>query len=109
MLDNQIPLTAEEVINCFRNRWGVTYDIQLMVRNNYLYFQIMWGYLEQQSFPLNEEDFNVHINEILEIVNRTGQAEVVRVWMNKVGAKPRIGRALTLQLKGDERLEEFVL
>ena len=103
------PLNVEEVISCFRERWGVSYDLKLRVRNNYLYLQIMWAYLEQQSFPMDEEIYIAHLNSVLEIINRLGQAELVREWIREVTPKPRIGRALSLQLKTDSRLEEFVL
>ncbi len=103
------PLTVDEVIMSFRCRWGVAYDLQLLVRNNRLYLQIMWGYLEQQSFPMSEETFKEHINEVLEIINRLGQSDFVREWIDRLEARPKIGRALSLELKGDERLEEFLV
>ena len=103
------PLTVDEVITCFRCRWGVAYDMKLMIKKEGIFLQIMWRYLEQQSFPLDEESYRVHLNEILEIVNEIGQADFVRQWIENVGTKPRIGRALTLQLKGGGRVEEFLL
>ncbi len=114
MSDNQIsllpsPLTVDEVISCFRRRWGFAYDLNLIVREGSLYLQIMWGYLEQQSFPMSEKAFRVHINEVLEIINRLGQADITRTWMENVEPRPRIGRPLTLRLKADERLGEFLV
>ena len=106
---NPSPLTVNEVITCFRCRWGVTYDIRLFVRQKHVFFQIMWAYLEQQSFPLDEEGYKNHINEVLEIVNRLGQADFVREWISNVESKPRIGRALSLQLRGDDRFDEFLV
>ena len=67
------------------------------------------GYLEQQSFPLNEEGYRSHLAEVLEIVNRLGQAGVVRDWLSTTRDRPRLGKALSLQLQGEERLEEFLL
>ncbi len=103
------PLTVDEVITCFRYRWGVSYDLRLLSRGGHLYFQIMWGYLEQQSFPKTEESYRLDIKEVLEIINRIGQAAFVREWLENVNARPRIGRVLSLQLRGDERLKEFLL
>ena len=74
-----------------------------------MYIQMMWGYLEQKSFPLDEDSYKFKLNSILEIVNRVGQAELLRHWLRNVEGKPRLGRALTLPLKLDQRLEEFVL
>ncbi len=106
---SQSPLNVAEVIACLRERWGVSYDLQLIVRKDCLYLHIMWAYLEQQSFPINEEKYREHLNEVLEIINRLGLADDVRQWMKIVGPRPRIGRALSLKLKGGELLKEFVL
>ena len=105
----QSPLEVEEVISCFKERWGVTYDLQLIVRNKCLYIQIMWGYLEQKSFPMDEVMYKDHISQVLEIINRLGLSNVVREWLNTIGPKPRIGRALSLKLKAEVGLDEFVL
>ena len=104
-----MPLGADEVIECFRKRWNATYDVQLVVRRKSLYFQVMWAYLEQQSFPLNEEEYRSRLNNILEIVNRLGQSEIVREWLATTPKRPRIGKAISLSLKGDGRFKEFVL
>ncbi len=103
------PLSVNEVIACLQERWQVTYDLRLVTRDKRLYLQLMWAYLEQQSFPLNEEDFRKHLNEVLEVINRLGQAEIVRKWLRTVVRRPRIGRPLTLWLKVDESLKEFVI
>ncbi len=109
IFDPKAPLSAEEIIQCLRNRWKVTYDIQLIVRKKRLYLQIMWAYLEQQSFPMDEEEYRNHLNELLEIINRLGLAANVREWIYTTPKRPRIGRALTLPLEADERLEEFLI
>ncbi len=103
------PLTVNEVITCFRYRWGVSYDLRLFSRGEHLYLQIMWAYLEQQSFPKTEEVYRLDIKKILEIINRIDQSAFVREWIENVNARPRIGRALSLQLNVDERLNEFLL
>ena len=103
------PLEVEEVISCLRNRWEVTYDIQLMQRGKRLYLQIMWRYLEQQSFPLDEDSYRSHLQFVLEVVNRLGHADIVREWIDTPPKKPKSGRPLSLHLKPKEGFEEFVL
>ena len=103
------PLDVDEVMTCFKNRWQVTYDVQLVVRSKRLYFQVMWAYLEQQSFPVDEHSYRQHLAGVLDIINRLGLAEEVREWLLKTPKKPRLGRALSLQLEAVEGLEEFVL
>ena len=106
---SSIPLEVEEVMECLRRRWGVTYDLRLLIKRDRIYLQMMWGFLEQQSFPMDEETFRDHLNRTLEIINRGGQSDFVRNWLENVQAKPRLGKAITLPLPMDQRLEEFVL
>ena len=104
-----IPLEVEEVIECLRRRWGVTYDLRLLIKRDQIYLQMMWGFLEQQSFPIDEETFKENLNRTLEIINRAGQSNLVRDWLENIQAKPRLGKAITLVLPMDQRMEEFVL
>ncbi len=104
-----IPLEVDEVVACLRRRWGVTYDLKLLLKRDRIYLQMMWGFLEQQSFPLDEETYRENLNRTLEIINRAGQSDFVRKWLKNVHAKPRLGRALTLPLPIDPRMSEFVL
>ena len=103
------PLTVEEVIGCLQQRWQASYDLQLVVRRGRLYLQVMWAYLEQQSFPLDEGAYRAHLAEVIDVVNRLAQADIVREWLNTTRDRPRLGKALSLQLQGAERLEEFLL
>jgi hypothetical protein len=103
------PLTVDEVIDLLRERWQASYDMQLVVRRKRMYLQVMWAYLEQQSFPLNEEEYRAHLAQVLDVVNRLGQAGAVRSWLNDTRDRPRLGQALSLQLQGEGRLEEFLV
>ena len=103
------PLTVDEVIDLLRGRWQASYDMQLVVRRKRMYLQVMWAYLEQQSFPLNEEEYRIHLAQVLDVVNRLGQAGAVRTWLTETRDRPRLGKALSLQLQGEGRLEEFLV
>ena len=103
------PLEVEEVIRFLRKRWGVTYELKLLVKGKSLYLQIMWGFLEQQSFYLSEKDYRENLGKVLEVLNRLGKASEVRSWLLNLQGKPRLGRALSLPLRGDELFGEFLL
>ncbi len=103
------PLSADEVVALFRSRWQASYDMQIVTRRRRLYVQVMWAYLEQQSFPLTEDAYCQHLAEVLEVVNRLGEAGAVRAWLQTTKDRPRLGKALSLQLQGEGRLEEFLL
>ena len=106
---SSIPLEVEEVMECLRRRWGVTYDLRLLIKRDRIYLQMMWGFLEQQSFPMDEKIFKENLNRTLEIINRSGQSNFVRNWLENVQAKPRLGKAITLAFPMDQRMDEFVL
>ena len=54
---SSVPLVVEEVMDCLRRRWGVTYDLKLLVKGKRVYLQMMWRFLEQKSFPMDEETY----------------------------------------------------
>ncbi len=95
------PLSVDEVMACLRQRWRATYDLQLVVRRRRrrLYLQVMWAYLEQQSFPMDLEAYRQHLCEVLDVVNRLGLAGEVRQWLGSTRDKPRLGKALSLPLE----------
>ena len=108
------PLSVDELIDCLRKRWRATYDLQLVVRRQRLYLQVMWAYLEQQSFPMDEGGYRQHIAEVLDVVNRLGLASDVRQWLTSTRDKPRLGKALSLHLEaqgpaGQSLLREFLV
>ncbi len=103
------PLVLEEIIYYLNKRWGVRYDFRLFTRENILYLQMMWKYLEQKSFPLTEEEYEQSLSEKIEILNRCGYSDEVRKWLQTVNSKPRLGRAVSLQLKINEKMKEFLI
>ena len=103
------PLAVDEIIYYLVNRWGKKYDFRLFTRKNNLYFQMMWKFLEQESFPLTEEEYMTSLAEKLEILNRCGYSDEVRNWLRTVNSRPRLGRAVSLQLSINEKMKEFLL
>jgi hypothetical protein len=104
------PLSAEELLAVLRARWQASYDLQLIVRRGRLYLQVMWGYLEQQSFPMSAEAYGAHLEELVATLNGLGVAEQVRQWLRSTRDRPRLGRALSLPLELPAgRSSEFLL
>ena len=103
------PLVVDEVIHYLIYRWGKKYDFRLFKRGGYLYFQMMWGFLGQESFPLNEVEYKKSIADKIEILNRCGYSEEVREWLKKVNSRPRLGKAVSLQLNINEKMKEFLI
>ena len=103
------PLVVEEIIHYLIHRWGKKYDFRLFKRGNHLYFQMMWGFLGQESFPLDEMEYRKSIADKIEILNRCGYSDEVREWLKKVNLRPMLGRAVSLQLSINERMKEFLI
>jgi len=102
------PLLVDEVIHYLIHRWEKKYDFRLFRRGKFVYFQMMWGFLGQESFPLSEDEYKKSLADKIEILNRCGYSEEVREWLKKVDAKPRLGRAVSLQLNVNEKMKEFL-
>ena len=102
------PLLVDEVIHYLIHRWGRKYDFRLFRRGKFVYLQMMWGFLGQESFPLSEGEYKKSIADKIEILNRCGYSEDVREWLKKANAKPRLGRAVSLQLNLNEKMREFL-
>jgi hypothetical protein len=109
LLDQVVPLSAEELIAILQKRWGVSYHLQFHRRAGRLYFQVMWGYLEQQSFPLDANEYQLNIEQVAEQLNGLGLAEQVRDWLLNTRDKPRLGKALSFPLADQGRMSEFLL
>ena len=69
----------------------------------------MWGFLGQESFPLNEMEYKKSIADKIEILNRCGYSEEVREWLKKGNSRPRLGRSVSLQLNINEKMKEFLI
>ena len=110
MRDSGEPLSAEDLLALLRQRWQASYDLQLVRRHGRLYLQVMWGYLEQQSFPLSAEAYGARLEELVATLNGLGVADQVRRWLATTRDKPRLGKALSLALELPEgRASEFLL
>ncbi|MCX5932368.1 MAG: DUF3067 family protein [Cyanobacteria bacterium] len=105
------PLRYEEVIALLRSRWQASYDLQLVQRRGRLYLQVMWAYLEQQSFPLDASGYEARLRELVEVLNNLQVAEQVRGWLSTTRDRPRLGKAMSLALApaADGRSSEFLL
>jgi hypothetical protein len=103
-------LRGDEVVSLLRSRWRASYDLQLVQRSERLYLQVMWAYLEQQSFPLSPEAYGERIEELVGALNDLGVAEQVRHWLRTIRDRPRLGKALSLALEPETgRASEFLL
>ena len=103
------PLTVDEVIDLLRERWQASYDMQLVVRRKRMYLQVMWAYLEQQSFPLNEEEYRTHLAQVLDVVNRLRSSRRRAFVVNRHARPSPTRESPQPAAAGEGRLEEFLV
>jgi len=87
------PLTVTEVRALLQQRWGASYDVHLIQRQQRIYLHIMWGYLEQMSFPLDEATYLARLADVVETINGMDKGEAVRTWLRTTTDPPRPGQA----------------
>ncbi|MCY3536092.1 MAG: DUF3067 family protein [Synechococcus sp. SB0665_bin_28] len=92
-------LTVTEVRTLLQQRWGASYDVHLIQRQRRIYLHIMWGYLEQLSFPLDEPTYLARLADVVAAINQLGKGEAVRTWLRTTTDRPRLGKALSLPLQ----------
>jgi len=104
------PLSVDELLALLRQRWQVSYDLQVVQRRGRVYLQVMWAYLEQQSFPLSPEAYRAKVEDLVVLLNGLGVAGPVRDWLTTTPDKPRLGRAMQMALEiPPGRATEFLL
>lgn len=99
-------MTGQDLQTLLLDKWGYSYDLQLRRTQGKIFLQVMWRYLEQASFPLDEGDYLAHLNQIALYLNEWGQGETVRQWILDTRERPRLGKAVSIPLAlGDRALE----
>ncbi|KAI7845516.1 hypothetical protein COHA_000939 [Chlorella ohadii] len=72
------PITGEELRQLVLDKWGVSYDVTLQRRGKNMYLHVMWKFLEQQSFPLTEEEYMAQLDAVCSYLNLWEVADRVR-------------------------------
>ncbi|MBF2037299.1 MAG: DUF3067 family protein [Leptolyngbyaceae cyanobacterium T60_A2020_046] len=102
-------MTGQELHELIVGKWGYSFDVQFRRQQNQLFFQVMWRYLEQASFPLTEAEYFEHLDGIATYLVAWGQAEHVRTAIAETREKPRLGKAVSILLDLGERSSEWLL
>lgn len=61
------------------DKWGVSYDVRIQKRGRRVYLHVMWKFLEQKSFPLTEEEYELQLQAVADYLNLWEVQERVRV------------------------------
>ncbi len=102
-------MTGQELHALLISKWGYSYDIQLRKLKGKIYFQVMWKYLEQASFPLSEAEYFEHLDTIASYLVALGGVEQVQNYLATTRERPRLGKAVSVALDLGERSSEWIL
>jgi len=102
-------MTGDRLHQLLLEKWGCSYDMQLRKIKGKIYVQVMWKYLEQASFPRSEQQYIEHLNAIANYINGWNGVEQIQSYIEKTKERPRLGKAVSIQLDLGERSSEWIL
>lgn len=102
-------MTGLELHELIVDKWGYSFDVQFRRLQDQIFFQVMWRYLEQASFPLSEDEYLNHLNEVATYLVGWGQADHIRQVIRETRDRPRLGKAVSIPLDLGERSSEWLL
>ena len=102
-------MTGQDLQELIVEKWGYSYDIQLRKLPRKIFFQVMWRYLEQASFPMSEADYIAHLDEVAAYLNAWGAVEQVQLFVAQTNERPRLGKAVSMPLDLGARASEWLL
>ncbi|XP_002970932.2 uncharacterized protein LOC9633196 [Selaginella moellendorffii] len=103
---NEMSFSGIDLAGLIRKKYGRSYDVQLIKKEflgkQYLAMNVMWKYREQRSFPLSEEEYLLHLDDVANALKCWGAVSVIRSSLEKTKERPRIGKAVSLFIDMDE-------
>ena len=90
------------------DKWGYSFDIQFRRTQGKIFLQVMWRYLEQVSFPLSEDEYLAHLDQVMLYLNEWGQVDYVQQWIAQTRDRPRLGKAVSSPLTLGKRAMEWL-
>lgn len=102
-------MTGKELHEILLQKWGYSYDVQVIRLKDKIYFQVMWKYLEQASFPLSETEYFAHLEHIVTYLNAWCVIEQVQNGITEAKSRPRVGKAISIPLDLGDRTSEWII
>jgi Domain of unknown function (DUF3067) len=102
-------MTGIELQALLIEKWGYSFDVQLRKLPQKIVFQVMWRYLEQASFPMNEAQYLEHLDQVIAYLESLGALEQVKVALADTKERPRLGKAINIPLDLGARASEWLI
>ncbi|MEM6836123.1 MAG: DUF3067 family protein [Cyanobacteria bacterium P01_C01_bin.120] len=102
-------MTGSELHQLIAAKWGYSFDVQFRRLQGQIFLQIMWRYLEQVSFPLSEDEYLAHLDDVAGYLVSWGQADYIRRMIAETRERPRLGKAVSIPLDLGNRSAEWLI
>ena len=102
-------MTGRDLHELLLAKWGCSYDIQLRRTQGKIFVQVMWRYLEQVSFPMTEDEYLAHLDQVANYLEGWGSVSQVKAYVDRTKERPRLGKAVSIPLDLGERSSEWLL
>ena len=102
-------MTGADLHQLLLNKWGRSYDLQLRRTQGKIFVQVMWKYLEQASFPLEEAEYRSHLSEIALCLHDWGADEQIESYIENTRERPRLGKVVSIPIELGARASEWML
>lgn len=102
-------MTPEDFQELLIDKWGYSFDVQIRKTSTKVFFQVMWRYLEQASFPMDEGEYLAHLEEIVLYLEAMGCLTQVRTAIEQTSERPRLGKAVSIPIDLGRRSSEWLL
>lgn len=102
-------MTGEELHQLLLSKWGRSFDVQIRRSQGKVFFQIMWKYLEQASFPMTEAEYLTHLDEMANYITAWGSTAQVQKFIEQTRERPRLGKAVSIPIDLGERASEWIV
>ena len=104
-----MAMTAEDLQTLLIDKWGYSYDVQIRKTPNKLFFQVMWRYQEQASFPMSEDEYLEHLGNMVSYLEGMGTLAQVTAAIRETKEKPRLGKAVNIPIELGGRASEWLI
>lgn len=102
-------MTGQDLHQLLLSKWGRSYDIQVRRTQGKIFLLVMWKYLEQASFPMNEAEYLAHLDVVATYLNAWGGIEQVQHYLATTRERPRLGKAVSIPIDLGDRASEWML
>ncbi|MGD1950309.1 MAG: DUF3067 family protein [Leptolyngbyaceae cyanobacterium] len=102
-------MTPEDFQELIIDKWGYSFDVQIRKTPTKIFFQVMWRYLEQVSFPMSEDEYLAHLKDVVMYLEAMGCLTQVQGAIKQTNERPRLGKAVSIPIDLGRRASEWML